>query len=154
MFGLFKNNKPDQKEATVIAANNIACDFSELIGSGSIEPNLIYDVSLLPHPKELIERSCKLWISICSDEIQRQSWKLLLPSLAQFQKGVGSTPLGLNATALVGKGLSPLEMANRIASMKQPSPELLAKVRAEEQTLLSWVTEVLGRRANSPLPQN
>jgi hypothetical protein len=114
MFGLFKRNKIDKKEAIVTAANNVACDFSELIGSGNIEPNIIYDVSVLPHTKELIEQSCKLWISICSDEAQRQSWKLVLPMLAQFQQGVGSTPLGLNSTALGGTGLPPLEMINRI----------------------------------------
>lgn len=146
MFNPFKRNKTDKKEAIVIAANNVACDFSDLIASGNIEPFLIYDVSVLPHAKELIEQSCKLWISICSDEAQLQGWKITFPILAQFQRGVGSTPLGLNATALVGTGLSPLEMANRIVSLKQPSPELLAKVQTEEHALLSWVTQIVDRR--------
>ena len=83
MFGLFKKKQPDENQAAIVAANNIAHDFSDLIASGHIEPGHIYDVSMLPHAKDLIEDCCKLWISVCQDSSQLQGWKVTFPMLSQ-----------------------------------------------------------------------
>ena len=130
MFGLFKKQRPDENEAVIVAANNIACNFSGLIASDCIKPGFIYDVSMLPYDKDLIRDSCKLWISVCQDSPQLQGWKVVLPILSQFQEGIGSTPLGLDGTAMMAmkdEGVSIKEMAMRITQMKMPSPELKKK---------------------------
>ncbi|BCA53474.1 hypothetical protein W02_06140 [Nitrospira sp. KM1] len=148
MFGIFnKKKQTDKVKAAIETANAVACDFSDLIASGSIEPTLIYDVSALPHAKDLIEKSCKLWILACPDVSQRQSWKVVLPMLSQFQEGVGSIPLGLDVSTLVNQGLPPQELARKITSLKMPSAELLERVHAEEHALLSWVTHAVDRCA-------
>lgn len=149
MFGLFKKQRPDENEAVIVAANNIACSFSGLIASDCIKPGLIYNVSMLPYTKDLIKDSCKLWISTCQDSSQLQGWKVVFPMLSQFQEGVGSTPLGLDGTAMMtmrDEGLSIEELATRVTQMKMPSPELQEKVHAEERALFEWVTQVVDGR--------
>jgi hypothetical protein len=54
MFGLFKSKRPDAGEAVIVAANNIACDFSDFVAAGRVKPGLVYDVSALPHSKDLL----------------------------------------------------------------------------------------------------
>jgi hypothetical protein len=66
--------------------------------------------------------------------------------LSQFQEGIGPTPLGLDIASVVGQGLEPGEMARRITGMRQPPPELQARVQAEEQTLREWVKETVDSR--------
>jgi len=129
-------------QTAIAAANNVACDFSDLIASGRVKPGLVYDVSALPHAKDLILKSCKLWITACPDQSQRVAWKVVLPMLSQFQEGVGSTPLGLDIASVAG--LAPREMARRIASMEQPSQEVMTRVQTEERALRAWVTETVG----------
>lgn len=149
MFGLFKKKQPDDNQVAIVAANNIAHDFSGLIASGRIESVRIYDVSMLPHAKDLIEDCCKLWISVCQDSSQLQGWKVVLPMLSQFQEGIGSTPLGLDGTAMMAmkdEGVSMKEMAMRITQMKMPSPELQERVHAEERALFEWVMQAVDGR--------
>lgn len=148
MFGLFRKKQPDENKV-VIVAENIAHDFADLIASGRISPTIIYDVSMLPYAKGLIENSCKVSIKVCQDSSQLQGWKVVLPMLSQFQEGIGSTPLGLDGTALKAMsddGVSIEEIATRITQMKMPSPELKKKVHAEERALFEWVTQVVDGR--------
>ena len=59
--------------------------------------------------------------------------------LSQFQEGVGSTPLGIDAIALKAMsddGVSSEEILTRVTNTKMPSPELLEKVQAEASALL------------------
>ncbi|MBX3332438.1 MAG: hypothetical protein KF722_18725 [Nitrospira sp.] len=149
MFGLFKNKQSAKNQAAIAAANKIAHDFSDLIASGRVNPGQIYDVSVLPHAKELIEKCCKLWIMVCQDSTQLQGWKVILPILSQFQKGIGATPLGLDATALMtmrNEDVPIEEHAMRISEVKMPSLELEEKVHAEERALHTWVTQAVGGR--------
>lgn len=145
MFGLFKKKQPDEDEVVIVAAK-IVQDFADLIASGRISPALIYDVWMLPHAKNLIENSCKLSIKVCQDSYQRQCCKGILIMLSQFQEGVGSTPLGIDATALKAMsddGVSSEEITMRVTNMKMPSPELLEKVQAEAIALLEWTRQVV-----------
>jgi hypothetical protein len=136
----------EQLKALTVAANNIACDFSDLVSSERVEPNLVYDVSELPHPKDAIERACKFWIQVCPDEQQRQAWKIVLPMLSQFQEGVGSPPLGIGmATLRSARNVSVEEFARRVASTRSPSPQLLSKVEAEAAALLAWVRDAVDK---------
>lgn len=148
MFGLFKKKQLDESDV-VIAAAKIVEDFADLIASGRISPALIYDVWMLPHAKGLIENSCKLSIKVCQDSYQRQCCKGVLIMLSQFQEGVGSTPLGIDATALKAMsddGVSMEEITTRVTNMKMPSPELLEKVQAEAIALLEWTRQVVDGR--------
>jgi hypothetical protein len=148
MFGLFKKKQLDENDV-VIAAAKIVQDFADLIASGRISPALIYDVWMLPHTKSLIENSCKLSIKVCQDSYQRQCCKGVLVMLPQFQEGVGSTPLGIDATALKAMqdgGASMEEIEMRVTTMKMPSPELLEKVQAEGIALLEWTRQVVDDR--------
>lgn len=136
----------EQFKALTVAANSIACDFSDLIASERVQPNLIYDVSVLPHPKVDIERACKFWIQVCPDEQQRQGWKIVLPMLSQFQEGVGSPPLGIDmATLRSDRNESVEEFARRVASTRSPSPQLRSKVEAEAIALLAWVRNAVDK---------
>ena len=87
-----------------------------------------------------------MWISVCQDSFQLQGWKVVFPMLSQFQEGVGTTPLGLDGTAMMDEGLSIKELAARITQMKMPSPALQEKVDAEARALLEWVTQVVDGR--------
>lgn len=149
MFDLFKKKQPDKNKAEIAAANKVAHDFSDLIASDRICPLQIYDVSVLPHPKELIEKCCKLWIMVCQDSTQLQGWKVILPILSQFQEGIGATPLGLDGAAIMAMGNEGVpinERTMRITEMKMPSPELEEKVRIEERALHEWVRQVVDGR--------
>lgn len=147
MFGIFKKrkptstNEPDKLKAAILAANQVACDFSDLVASDSIMPGMVYDVSLLPHPKHTIEKACKIWIQACADKSQLQAWKVVLPTLAQFQEDIGDTPLGIDTTKITSG--TPEQMAQQVVDTKQPSPELQAKVNQEEQGLMEWVCDVV-----------
>ena len=69
--------------------------------------------------------------------------------LSQFQEGVGSTPLGIDATALKAMsddGVSSEEITTRVTNMKMPSPELLEKVQAEAIALLEWTRQAVDGR--------
>ena len=155
MFGLFKGifkkssdaapSKTEQDRQVVLAANKIACDFSDLMASDRFEPQMIYDVSVLPYPKGIIEKSCKLWISVCRDESQLRAWKCVLPNLSQFQEGIGPTPLGIDSASLTAD-LPLKEMAARMTSLNMPSPELVHKVQNEAQALLDWARQVVDGR--------
>lgn len=148
MFGLFKKKQPDEDDVVIVAAK-IVRDFADLIASGRTSPALIYDVSMLPYAKGLIENSCKLSINVCQDSYQRQCCKGVLIMLSQFQEGVGSTPLGIDATALKDMqdgGASMEEIATRVTTMKMPSPELLGKVQAEAIALLEWTRQAVDGR--------
>jgi hypothetical protein len=145
MFRLFDKKRPNDLANVAVSANNVACDFSDLIASDRIQDGMIYDVSHLPDAKALIEKSCKIWISLCTDEAERQAWKVVLPMLSQFQEGIGPSPIGLDVTAIAG--MEPQEMLKLIRSMKKPSPELLMKVQTEEKALLEWVMHTVDPRS-------
>jgi len=149
MFGPFKKKQPEKNHALISAANRVAHDFSDLMASDRIDSGLIYDVSVLPHDKDLIEKCCKLWITVCQDSAQLQGWKVILPMLSQFQNGIGTTPLGISYNALMAmknEGVSVEESAMRITEMKMPSPELEEKTRIEERALLEWVRQAVDGR--------
>lgn len=148
MFGLFKKKQPDENDVHITAAK-IVRDFADLIASGRISPALIYDVSMLPYAKGLIESSCKLSIKVCQDSYQRQCCKGILIMLPQFQEGVGSTPLGIDATvlkAMSDDGVSSEEILMRVTNTKMPSPKLLEKVQAEGIALLEWTRQAVNGR--------
>ena len=149
MFDLFKKKQPEKNKVAIAAANKVAHDFSDLIASDHIYPLQIYDVSVLPHPKALIEKCCKLWIMVCQDSTQLHGWKIILPILSQFQEGIGATPLGLDGAAIMAmrnEDVSIEESAMRITEMKMPSPGLEEKVRIEERALHEWVRKAVDGR--------
>lgn len=77
-----------------------AFDFAAFIGEGKCEPSDIYDVSVLPHTKERIEREIMQIIAAVARSDQADyamRWHLMLDYLAQFQVGVGEKPVGVGA---------------------------------------------------------
>ncbi|MBI1369484.1 MAG: hypothetical protein GC162_12625 [Planctomycetes bacterium] len=128
-------------------ANRVACDFASCVEN--ISPIAIYDVAILPHPKDHIVKCCQLWIGVCRNAEQLAGWIVIYPILSQFQPGVGKQPLGLNVEAInkaSNAGVSVEELARMSLSHPQPSPELKTKVEREFCEMVTWVTDAVSQR--------
>ncbi len=125
----------------VLQANNVACDFSGKIVELGITPGLVYDEKLLTLPKAYIKDCCKVWIRFCTDAEQRNGWMVIYPMLAQFQKGVGTKPAGLDVTKI---NMSAPDAHKQILAMTSgPSQAFVDMAEKEGKELSSWVTQAL-----------
>jgi len=134
-----------------------AFDFASFIGDGKCSPSAIYDVSVLPHPKERIEHEIMLLVAASAKLGQADyamRWHLMLDHLAQFQSGVGEKPVGTGAfLEEIGDGLrsldGKLELTKELARryLDAPVPDALTQaVEADQARYREFMHAALGAK--------
>ena len=86
MFDFFKKRPDEKAKKLVTAANNVACDFSDLIASDGIAPTLIYDVSVLPHAKDSLRSAARYGLQSVQTSPSLKGGKLSSQSSRAFRK--------------------------------------------------------------------
>ncbi len=93
-------------------------------------PGTVYDVSLLPYPKETIKESILMMQKLVDDEEIKKALDTAYYSLADFQEGVGDNIVGFDTFAL-SKAKEPdeviTEFENNSGGWKKKLLELQAK---------------------------
>ena len=97
-------------------------------------PGFVYDVSRLPHPKERIVLSLCLWLAILDDSNTREYLGRNLESLASFQEGIGSQPIGDNPGRMVLLGPDGCRKTKEEAERGFEKEELLNLAKAMTET--------------------
>jgi len=117
-------------------AQQVVNDFGAALGANSARAGGVSDASELPHSKETIKAALLFALSFPQDERARDQLKAGYLSLADWQDGVGTSAHGLDFSKLDLEG-DPVELAKNIQAQGLPPQELLDRVEAESQQLLS-----------------
>lgn len=152
MFGFFKKKKDevsksnqniitDKEKQLILDAREVAFSYSELFQENKVIPGMIYDVRNLPHDKEHIKNCCILWMKICPNKNEKELWKDIFPSLAQFQEGVGEKPIGRDFGNIDIENSKPDEVLKWYSENRGPS-ELIEKVNTEYDELSNIVVGI------------
>ena len=106
-------------------------------------PGMIYDAALLPYDKEFIRNACVVWMQTNRKDPGMRDWKVVFPTLAQFQDGVGLMPLGIDFASMDYEDMSEEEISDYISRSRIPSRELSERVSREYEELRSIAERIL-----------
>ena len=82
-------------KASLAIAQYVVASYSKFISQNSLGEHFVCDECLLPHPKEVIKSSYKLWMSFIAKDEDMDRCQIQFPILAQFQEDIGAKPIKL-----------------------------------------------------------
>ena len=154
-FGSKKNNNESTKvfsqkelDACLDIARYITKSYADYIADNSPGEMSVYDVKVLPHPKEIIKKACELFLRYRLDNEDREGLSIKLPLLAQFQEGIGDKPKGADGLsissssyAIVEKMQSTIDLENYTEKVRETmiDSELMDKVTNERDAIRGWL---------------
>jgi len=153
-----KQLEEKQKEAQNAKLDELWKDARKAVGifGGLLEDNrygvpcMVYDVSVLPAPKEALLTGVLTFIKLASPEFDQQveGCAAFLPSLSQYQPNIGSEPLGADHRRFnlnVGtEGVQ--QLLTDFAAQKMPSDQLKAQVSNEQAQITQQISHALAER--------
>jgi len=118
------NESVAKAEAQARADEKIVNDLADMMAQGKTKALAYYDVSALPHPKEMILKAIEREILREPSDARVELLKVAALFLTSFQKGIGSKPLfelGLDLDELSRRAPNPREQLRMIHA---ESPEV------------------------------
>jgi|RhiMetdeSRZDD1v2_1073273.scaffolds.fasta_scaffold35657_8 hypothetical protein len=140
IFNRTKSVEPNATEMTFETAIRIIEDYGVVLRSATHAPGCVVDARNLPHPKQRIKEALIVALRSTTDPHKRDHCKTGLIYLADWQEGVGDTPVGfdpaksgfdqakLDRTALTPEFLE--QLSSQLAGWEKWDPVVAAERKA------------------------
>lgn len=133
LFGIKGSAKPSSP-MTAAMAERVVRDYGAVLQSRAPVTGTVADARELPYPKERIKQALVIALRSTADPRVRESLKIGYISLADWQEGVGLTPVGIDLTK-IDPTEDVLELAKRVAAQGEGMDKWIAAMKAEQEAL-------------------
>jgi hypothetical protein len=135
---LFGSSKTATSSITPAMAEKIVQDYGAALGTSAPPAGGVADARALPHPKARIKEALVFALHTTSDANMRKQLITAYLALADWQDGVGATPLGIDLTKMDLQGNPDVaNLAKKFLTQNASMEKWRPQIEAEQRVLLA-----------------